>query len=62
METIRPGTSVAIEVEDFGGAIKSRKQAKARLAAEDIESPVCWMAMVQDPDADKITIHKLKNA
>jgi predicted enzyme related to lactoylglutathione lyase len=55
------GTSVAIEVEDFGAAIKSLKQAGARFAAEDIESPVCWMAVVQDPDGNKIIIHKLKN-
>ena len=29
-------------------------------AAEGIESPVCRMAVVQDPDGNKITIHKLK--
>ena len=56
------GTSVAIEVEDFDGAIKSLKQAKVHFAAEDIESPVCWMAVVQNPDGNKIIIHKLKNA
>ena len=56
------GTSVAIEVEDFDAAIKSLKQAKARFAAEGIESPVCWMAVVHDPDGNKIIIHKLKNA
>jgi predicted enzyme related to lactoylglutathione lyase len=56
------GTSVAIEVEDFDAAIKSLKQAKACFAAEGIESPVCWMAVVQDPDGNKIIIHKLKNA
>jgi hypothetical protein len=36
------------------------KQAKARFAAEGIESPVCWMAVVQDPDGNKLIIHKLK--
>ena len=56
------GTSVAIEVEDFDAAIEGLKQAKARFAAEGIESPVCWMAVVQDPDGNKIIIHKLKNA
>jgi len=56
------GTSVAIEVEDFEAAIKGLKQAKARFAAEGIESPVCRMAVVQDPDGNKIIIHKLKNA
>ena len=54
------GTSVAIEVEDFDSAIQSLKQANARFAAEGIESAVCRMAVVHDPDGNKIIIHKLK--
>lgn len=54
------GTSVAIEVEDFEAAIKSLKEKNARFAAEGIDSPVCRMAVVQDPDGNKIIIHKLK--
>ena len=55
------GTSAAIEVEDFGAAIKSLKDAGAVFTAEGIESPVCRMAVVQDPDGNKIIIHKLKS-
>ena len=54
------GTSVAIEVEDFEAAIKSLKEANATFASQGIESPVCRMAVVQDPDGNKIIIHKLK--
>ena len=54
------GTSVAIEVDDFEGAIKDLKKANVTFAAEGIESPVCRMAVVQDPDGNKIIIHKLK--
>jgi predicted enzyme related to lactoylglutathione lyase len=54
------GASVAIEVEDFEAAIKSLKEKNATFAAEGIESPVCRMAVVQDPDGNKIIIHKLK--
>jgi predicted enzyme related to lactoylglutathione lyase len=54
------GTSVAIEVDDFEAAIKDLKAANVTFAAEGIESPVCWMAVVQDPDGNKIIIHKLK--
>jgi predicted enzyme related to lactoylglutathione lyase len=54
------GTSVAIEVEDFESAIKSLKEAEAHFAAEGIESPCCRMAVVQDPDGNKLIIHKLK--
>jgi len=54
------GTSVAIEVEDFQKAVSDLKAANVTFAAEGIESPVCWMAVVQDPDGNKIIIHKLK--
>lgn len=54
------GTSVAIEVEDFNAAIGGLKKAGVPFAAEGIESPVCHMAVVQDPDGNKIIIHKLK--
>src|ERR1700752_644375 len=43
------GTSVAIEVADFAEAIKSLKAAKARILDDSVESPVCRMAIVQDP-------------
>ena len=56
------GTSVAIEVEDFDAAIKGLKDVGAVFAAEGIESPVCRMAVVQDPDGNKIIIHELKSA
>jgi predicted enzyme related to lactoylglutathione lyase len=54
------GTSVAIEVDDFKGAIKNLKAANVPFDAEDVESPCCRMAVVQDPDGNKIIIHKLK--
>jgi predicted enzyme related to lactoylglutathione lyase len=54
------GTSVAIEVDDFEGAINDLKAANVTFAAQGIESPVCRMAVVQDPDGNKIIIHKLK--
>jgi predicted enzyme related to lactoylglutathione lyase len=56
------GTSVAIEAEDFDAAIASLKKAGVRFDAEDIQSPVCRMAVVQDPDGNNIIIHKLKGA
>jgi predicted enzyme related to lactoylglutathione lyase len=56
------GTSVAIEVEDFEAAIKDLKAANVTFAAEGIDSPVCRMAVVQDPDGNKIIIHKLKSS
>jgi predicted enzyme related to lactoylglutathione lyase len=55
------GTSVALEVDDFEGAIKNLKEANVTFDTENVESPVCRMAVVQDPDGNKIIIHKLKS-
>jgi len=54
------GTAAAIEVEDFDEAIKRLKERQVRFAAEPFETPCCHMAVVQDPDGNKLIIHKLK--
>ena len=54
------GTAAAVEVEDFGAVIEKLKGAVIRFAAEPFETPCCHMAVVQDPDGNKIIIHKLK--
>jgi predicted enzyme related to lactoylglutathione lyase len=54
------GTSAALEVEDFEPAIQELKNANVRFAAEPFETPVCHIAIVQDPDGNKLMIHKLK--
>jgi predicted enzyme related to lactoylglutathione lyase len=62
-DTWRPsdqGTGAAFEVEDFGDAIKRLKDRQVRFAAEPFETPCCHMAVVQDPDGNKLIIHKLK--
>ncbi len=54
------GTGAALEVEDFEAAIQKLKVAAIRFAAEPFATPCCHMAVVQDPDGNKIIIHKLK--
>ena len=54
------GTGAALEVKDFDEAIKHLKDQKVRFAAEPFETPCCHMAVVQDPDGNKLIIHKLK--
>jgi predicted enzyme related to lactoylglutathione lyase len=54
------GTSAALEMEDFDAAIEELRRAKVAFAADPFESPVCRMAVVQDPDGNKLIIHKLK--
>jgi predicted enzyme related to lactoylglutathione lyase len=54
------GTGAAFEVEDFDAAIQRLKDRQVRFAAEPFETPCCHMAVVQDPDGNKLMIHKLK--
>jgi predicted enzyme related to lactoylglutathione lyase len=54
------GTGAALEVEDFDEAIKRLKDLRVRFAAEPFETPCCHMAVIQDPDGNKLIIHKLK--
>jgi len=54
------GTGAAFEVENFDDAIKRLKDRQVPFAAEPFETPCCHMAVVQDPDGNKLMIHKLK--
>jgi predicted enzyme related to lactoylglutathione lyase len=54
------GTGAALEVEDFDEAIRRLKDRHVRFAAEPFETPCCHMAVIQDPDGNKLLIHKLK--
>jgi predicted enzyme related to lactoylglutathione lyase len=54
------GTGVALEVENFDESIRRLKDRHVRFAAEPFETPCCHMAVVQDPDGNKLIIHKLK--
>ena len=54
------GTCAALEMENFDEAIAQLKKAEIEFDAEPFETPCCHMAVVQDPDGNKIIIHKLK--
>ena len=54
------GTGAALEVENFEQAINKLRRQGVRFAAEPFETPCCHMAVVQDPDGNKLIIHKLK--
>jgi predicted enzyme related to lactoylglutathione lyase len=54
------GTSAAFEMADFDEAIAQLKKSRIEFAAEPFETPCCHMAVVQDPDGNKLIIHKLK--
>jgi predicted enzyme related to lactoylglutathione lyase len=50
------GAGPAFEVENFDDAIKRLKDRHVRFAAEPFETPCCHMALIQDPDGNKLII------
>jgi predicted enzyme related to lactoylglutathione lyase len=52
------GPSVGLEVEEFDSAIAELKARSVPFDVEAMETPVCRMAVIADPDGNKIAIHK----
>lgn len=56
----REGCTVALEVENFDAAVAELKSAQTPFRLEPMETPVCHMAIVDDPDGNPLIIHKRK--
>jgi predicted enzyme related to lactoylglutathione lyase len=54
------GGCAALEVEDFDAAIKRLKEDGVTIVRAPIETPVCYIAVISDPDGNSILIHKRK--
>ncbi len=54
------GCSVGLEVEDFDAAIAHLRERGTTFHMEPLETPVCRMAFVLDPDGNALCIHKRK--
>jgi predicted enzyme related to lactoylglutathione lyase len=52
------GCSVALEVEDFDGAVAHLRQSGVKFRLEPFTSPVCRMASFYDPDGNCLIVHK----
>jgi predicted enzyme related to lactoylglutathione lyase len=52
------GTSAALEVENLEESIAQFDSRK--IPYDKVDSPVCRMAIIEDPDGNKLIIHKLK--
>jgi predicted enzyme related to lactoylglutathione lyase len=53
------GTSAALEVENLDAAIARLEE--RNISYDKVDSPVCRMAIIEDPDGNKLIIHKLKS-
>jgi predicted enzyme related to lactoylglutathione lyase len=56
----REGTSVAFEVDDIDATIAKLKKEGVEFAREKFESPVCFMAVIHDPDGNRLLVHQRK--
>ena len=60
MSPSRDGCSVALEVDDFDRAVAELKEANIEFNFGPLETPVCHMAFVRDPDGNSVGIHQRK--
>lgn len=52
------GPAIALEVEDFDETIAALKERGVRFTVEPLQSPVCRLAVILDPDGNSLAIHK----
>ena len=64
VEFVKPGTqgSVAFEVSDLRNLIKELRAKKVEFTSDEVmESPVCSVAFMKDPDGNTVTLHQTKD-
>jgi len=54
------GATAGLEVEDFAAAVAHLKENGVQFSLEASDFPSCSMAVVFDPDKNKVCIHKRK--
>ncbi len=54
------GCTVGLEVENFDRAVADLHTAGVTIKMGPLETPVCHMAMISDPDGNTLIIHKRK--
>jgi predicted enzyme related to lactoylglutathione lyase len=56
------GASIAFEVEDLDALVTRLKGEGVEFQADDVQSPVCRMAIMKDSEGNTIILHKLKRS
>lgn len=55
------GGHIMLAVDDIHAALKKLKSENVRILSGPIETPVCFMAFIFDPDGNKIGLHQHKD-
>ena len=58
---LHPNALVALAVEDVSAAVEELRSKDVQIVMEPLETPVCFMAVVADPDGNQILIHRRKD-
>ena len=58
---LHPNAIVALAVDDVGAAVEELRGRHVPITMEPIETPVCFMAVVADPDGNRILLHQRKD-
>ena len=56
-----PNAIVALAVEDVHAAVEELRGKGVPISMEPIETPVCFMAVVADPDGNQVLLHQRKD-
>ena len=55
------GPTIALEVEDFDSTVNDLRDAGVKFVLDPMDSGVCRMAFILDPDGNSLAIHKRRN-
>ena len=53
--------AIAFAVPDIQAAIKACRRRKVKILIEPVETRVCWMAFIADPEGNRICLHQRKD-
>ena len=53
--------AIALAVEDIHAAAAACKRRKIKIAKGPVETSVCWMLFILDPEGNRVVLHQRKN-
>ena len=53
--------AIAFAVKDIHGAAKAVKKCRGKILKGPVETNVCWMLFVEDPEGNRIVLHQRKD-
>jgi predicted enzyme related to lactoylglutathione lyase len=57
----RGAACVALAVDDVPSAVEKCREHGVKVLIEPVETSVCWMAWIADPDGNRVCLHSRKN-